>query len=73
MNRKVREKEGTDLLNQLATQHESYISPHCETIPVEQEYFICTSVIPNQGGSTEPDFDEKGDIDGGDWEVEEDN
>lgn len=50
-----------------------YTPPHFEVIEVEEVRFICTSVEPGQGGSVEKDFDEKGDIGGGEWEVEDED
>ena len=49
----------------------SYISPKFEMIPIEDTTkLICTSVIPEKDTSEEIDFDDKGDIDGGKWDVD---
>ena len=57
-------------MNRKEFKRESYISPLCEVIPVENESFICTSVRPNASGSEEKDYDPDEDIDGGEYEFE---
>ena len=42
-----------------------YMRPECHVIEVENERFICTSVVPQVPGSTEEEWDSDEDVDGG--------
>ena len=46
-----------------------YMRPECRVIEVENERFICTSVTPVVPGSTEEDWDNDEDVDGGEIEL----
>ena len=46
-----------------------YKAPQIETIEVQAERFICTSVRPNPGSQQE-DWDADEDVDGGEYEFE---
>ena len=46
----------------------SYITPWCKVEKLESEEFFCTSVIHQASGSTEEDWDNDQDIDGGEIE-----
>ena len=52
------------------TVKQPYIAPQCEVIPVEQTAFICTSVTVENSTSTEDDYDDMGDQEGGEHEVD---
>ena len=43
-----------------------YVAPHCKVIPMEEDNFICNSVLPNGNASTvETSYDDKGEHDVG--------
>lgn len=46
-----------------------YMRPMCHVIEVEDERFICTSVVPQVPGSTEEEWDNDEDVDGGEIEL----
>ena len=58
-----------DILVLPAKDKHPYVLPQFETIPVEQTHLICTSVQAGQG-STEDDYDDKGDREGDDFEID---
>ena len=69
MNKQTKEMQVADIFVQPAKDKHSYISPIFEIIPVEQTSLICTSV-PVGKGSTEDDYEDKGDREGDDFEVD---
>lgn len=72
MDRKLREEQVIDFVSHpVYISSRSYTAPLCKIISVEQDGFICTSVVPGQNGSQEKDFEDKGELDGGEWAVEE--
>ena len=43
-----------------------YVAPRCKVIPMEEDNFICNSVLPNGNASTvETSYDDKGEHDVG--------
>ena len=69
MNKQTKEMQVADIFVQPAKDKHPYIVPRFEAIPVERTSLICTSVQAGQG-STEDDYDDKGDIDNGDnWDI----
>ena len=69
MKSKMKETQVADMLAQFAKEKHPYISPRFEAIPVEQTHLICTSVQVGQG-STEDEYEDKGDREGDDFEVD---
>ena len=65
----MKETHIADMLMRFAKGKHPYISPQFEAIPVEQTHLICTSV-PVGKGSTEEEYEDKGDHDGSDFEVD---
>ena len=69
MNKQFKETQAADMLAQPVKGKQPYISPQFDVIPVEQTSLVCTSVSVGQG-SIEDDYDDKGDREGDDFEVD---
>ena len=69
MNSKIQTKQVADMSVQPANDRQPYLPPRIEVFPVEQLSMICTSVKIGQG-STEDDYEDKGDHEGDDFEVD---
>ena len=37
----------------------AYVCPFCTVVKMEQEFFICTSVVPKVPGSTEEEWEDE--------------
>lgn len=69
MNNKFQEKQVADMLAPLAKGKRPYVAPKWEAIPIEQTHLICTSVEIGSG-SRESEYEDKGERDGDDFEVD---
>ena len=69
MNRKQEESSFAPLGEQAAHGKQPYIPPMFRAIPVEQTSLICTSVPVSQE-SDESDYEDKGDREGDDFEID---
>ena len=69
MNSKTKSKQVADMFEQSAKGKHPYIAPRFEAIPIEQTHLICTSVTVKDG-SNESDYEDKGDREGDDFEVD---
>lgn len=69
MDNKFREIRVADTLAQPVNGKHPYIAPQCKVIPIEQTSLICTSVVVDKG-SKEDDYEDKGDQEGDDFEVD---
>ena len=46
-----------------------YKTPECRVIEMDQEQFICTTVLPNPPGSTEEEWGNEEGVNGGEGEI----
>ena len=46
-----------------------YVKPECRVYLIEEEQFICTSVLPKVPGSTEEEWEEDEDVNGGEFDI----
>ena len=46
-----------------------YVKLECRVYPIEEEQFICTSVLPKVPGSTEEEWEEDEDVNGGEFDI----
>ncbi len=53
-------------MNKQELKKKTYTAAQCTIVNVEAENFFCASVTP---GGNDPDFDDKGDFDGGDMPI----
>ena len=65
----MKEMQACDMLARFAKGKHPYISPKCEVIEVEKTSLICTSV-PVSPGTAESEYEDKGEREGDDFEVD---
>lgn len=54
MYKQTKETLKSEILNTHISKRKGYIQPLCETMVIDTENFICTSVTPSAGSSTTP-------------------
>ena len=69
MDNQFKEMQACDILARFAKGKHPYIAPRFEAIEVERTSLICTSV-PVSAGSSESEYEDKGDREGDDFEVD---
>lgn len=65
----MKETQVCDILARFAKGKHPYISPKCEVIEVEKTNLICISV-PVSAGTVETEYEDKGECEGDDFEVD---
>ena len=67
--KEMQEMQACDMLARFAKGKHPYISPKCEVIEVEKTNLICTSV-PVSAGTVETEYEDKGEREGDDYDVD---
>ena len=65
----MKETQVCDMLSRFAKGKHPYIAPRFEAIEVEKTNLMCTSV-PVSAGTVESEYEDKGDKEGDDFEVD---